>query len=174
MQRRLNWWSKVVYWLDIQELSSCDIALFLKNETRSLQQKLSVLNFVWTGYAFHFVPNSLDLQVMLQWGANCSDGRASDWKTRRNTNTGSSPRCGKGFFFQSTSSVDSLTVSVQPPCAIACINIYVHVKNPNHWQPYDCLDTRTYYTHWQKWVVLLLRLLCLYQVRWSEFLARDK
>ena len=31
-------------------------------------------------------------------------------------------------------------VSVQPPCAIACINICVHVKNPKHWGPCHCLD----------------------------------
>ena len=62
----------------------------------------------------------------------------------------------------STFSADSLTVSVQPPCAITCINSCVHVKNPKHWQPYHCLDTRKYCTHWQEWVALLLRrLLCL-------------
>ena len=39
----------------------------------------------------------------------------------------------KDFFLpESTSSADSLTVSVQPPCAIECINICVHVKNPKH------------------------------------------
>ena len=27
-----------------------------------------------------------------------------------------------------------------PPCAIACINICAHVKNPKRWQPYLCLD----------------------------------
>ena len=32
-------------------------------------------------------------------------------------------------------------VSVQPPCAITCINISVHVKNPKPCQPYHCLDT---------------------------------
>ena len=45
-------------------------------------------------------------------------------------------------FFQSTSSADSLTVSVQPPCAVACISICAHVKNPKRWQPHHCLDTR--------------------------------
>ena len=44
-------------------------------------------------------------------------------------------------------SADSLTVSVQPPCAMACINSCVHVKNPEHWQPHHCLDTLKYYTH---------------------------
>ena len=39
-------------------------------------------------------------------------------------------------------SADSLTVSAQPPCAIACINICADVNNPKHWQPYHCLDTR--------------------------------
>ena len=27
-------------------------------------------------------------------------------------------------------------VSVQPPCAIAYINIRVHIKTPKHWHPY--------------------------------------
>ena len=57
--------------------------------------------------------------------------------------TGSSPRCGEGLVLpESTSSADSLTVSVQPPCEIACINICVHVKNPKHWQPHHCLEYR--------------------------------
>ena len=33
-------------------------------------------------------------------------------------------------------SLDSLTVSVLPPCAIACINTCVHVKNSKYWQLY--------------------------------------
>ena len=32
-------------------------------------------------------------------------------------------------------------MSIQPPRAVACINISRHVKNPKHWQPYHCLDT---------------------------------
>ena len=46
------------------------------------------------------------------------------------------------FLPESTSGADSLPVSVQPPCAIACINICADVKNPKHWQPYHCLDIR--------------------------------
>ena len=38
-------------------------------------------------------------------------------------------------------------VSMQPSCAMACMKICVHVKNPKHWQPYYCLDTRKYLTH---------------------------
>ena len=34
------------------------------------------------------------------------------------------------FVSQSPFNADSLTVFAQPPCAIACINICVHVKNP--------------------------------------------
>ena len=42
---------------------------------------------------------------------------------RRNTDAGSSPRCRKGFFsLGSAFRADSLTVSVQPSCGIACIN----------------------------------------------------
>ena len=58
------------------------------------------------------------------------------------------PPVRQGMFLpESAFSADSLTVSVQPPCAIACINICVHVKNPEHWQPHHCLDTRQYCTH---------------------------
>jgi len=75
-----------------------------------------------------------------------------DRKGRRNTDAGS-----RDFFPQSAFSAHSLTVSAQPPCATACINICVstlkipnicvHVKTPTHWQPYHCLDTRKYCTH---------------------------
>ena len=60
--------------------------------------------------------------------------RASD---RHASDAGSIPRCGKEFFSQSQLSVQTLLrVSVQPPCAIACINICARVKDPKHWQPY--------------------------------------
>ena len=42
-------------------------------------------------------------------------------------------------FSPSQLSVQTLTVSVQPPCA--CSNICMHVTNPKHWLPYYCLDT---------------------------------
>ena len=35
------------------------------------------------------------------------------------------------FLPESTFSADSLTGSVQLPCAIACINVHAHVKIPN-------------------------------------------
>ena len=57
------------------------------------------------------------------------------------------PRCGKGFLSQGWLSVQTLAVSVQPPCAVACINTCAHVKNLKHWQPYHCLGTKIYYTH---------------------------
>ena len=83
-----------------------------------------------------------------QWGGDSSVGRASHWKARHNTDSASSLRRSKEFFLPaSTSSADSLTVSIQPPCAIACINICEHTKNPKHWQPYHCLDT-ILHTHW--------------------------
>ena len=73
-------------------------------------------------------------------GVDSSVGRPSDWKTRRNTDAGLSPLCGQGFFLlELTSCADSLTVSVQPPCAIARSSICAHVKNPKLWQPYHCL-----------------------------------
>ena len=81
------------------------------------------------------------------------------------------------FFFsplpESTFSADSLTVSVQPPCEIACIDMCPRVKTPKDWQPYRGLDTRKYCTHLEEWVALLLRLLCLTRAKPHEFLARD-
>ena len=60
------------------------------------------------------------------------------------------PRCGKGFHPPPTPSQLSvqtlLTVSVQPPCAIAGLNVCARVKNPKHWQPDLCLDTSKYRT----------------------------
>ena len=73
------------------------------------------------------------------------------------------------------SSADSLTVSVQPPCAMACLNICAHVNDPKHWQQYyHCSETLKYYTNSLEWVALLVRLLFLTQVRPPEFSARDK
>ena len=46
------------------------------------------------------------------------------------------PGVARDFSPLSTFSANSLTVSAQPQCAIACINICVHVKNPRHCQPY--------------------------------------
>ena len=64
---------------------------------------------------------------------------------------GSSHQYSTGFFSQSTFSADSLTVSIQPLCAITCIKFCVHIKNPKHWQShtYQCLVTVTqlYCTH---------------------------
>ena len=51
------------------------------------------------------------------------------------------------FLPKSTFNADSLTVSVQPSCAIACINSCVPIKEPKHWQPYFCLDKQKYQTH---------------------------
>ena len=80
------------------------------------------------------------------------------------------------FVSQSPFNADSLTVFAQPPCAIACINICVHVKKHKHWQPYTTVWTPQYCTHWQQWVALLLPLLCLLcltQVRRPELPTRD-
>ena len=53
--------------------------------------------------------------------------RASD---RHAADAGSIPRCGKEFFSQGQRSVQTLTCVRTPPCAIACINICAHVKDP--------------------------------------------
>ena len=63
-----------------------------------------------------------------QLGRGCSSvGRASD---RHAADADSIPRCGKGFFSQCQLSVHTLLLMfVYPPCAIACFNICVHVKD---------------------------------------------
>ena len=49
-------------------------------------------------------------------------------------------RVGRVPAAESTFSADSLTVSVQPQCAIARITICTRVKSPKHWQPHHCVD----------------------------------
>ena len=57
-----------------------------------------------------------------------SSVRATD---RHAADAGSIPRCGKRFFPSVKLSVQTLLgVSVHPTCAIACINICAHVKDP--------------------------------------------
>ena len=56
--------------------------------------------------------------------------RASD---RHAADVGSIPRCGKGVFSQSQLSVQTLLrypYTPPPPCAIACVYICAHVKDP--------------------------------------------
>ena len=53
------------------------------------------------------------------------------------------PGAARDFFSQSQLPVQTLPLNiVQLSCAIACINNCTHVKHPNCWQPYHCLDTR--------------------------------
>ena len=60
------------------------------------------------------------------WGCS-SVGRALD---RHGADAGSIPRCGKGFFSPSQLSVLTLQGVRTPPCAIACIYIRAHIKDP--------------------------------------------
>ena len=108
-------------------------------------------------------------------GRESSEGRAPKWKARRNTNMGSSPWCGKGFFSQSPSSANSFRASVQPTCVQSHASRSVcTLKIPNTGSHTTVLDTWKYHTDWQERVVLLLQLLCLTQVRWPKFSAKDK
>ena len=62
------------------------------------------------------------------WGGDVAQlVRASD---RRAADAGSISRCGKGFFSHSQLSVHTHTCVRTPPCAIACIDICAHVKDP--------------------------------------------
>ena len=72
-------------------------------------------------------------------GQDSSVGRAWDRKARRNANASSVRFSGaaKGFSpSQLSVKTLALNVSVQPPCAIACINMCADVKNPRQWQPH--------------------------------------
>ena len=60
------------------------------------------------------------------WGGS-SVGRAPD---RHAADSGSIPHCGKGFFSQNQLSVQTLLRCPYTPCAIACINICAHFKDP--------------------------------------------
>ena len=49
-------------------------------------------------------------------------------------------------------------VPVQPPCAIACIDICAHVENSKRWQPHLCMEAKRLHTlvsvdstHWCQW-----------------------
>ena len=54
----------------------------------------------------------------------------------------------RGIFLpESTFSADSLTVSVQPLSAIACLDTCAHVQNPKHWQPYTIVWTHENIVH---------------------------
>ena len=59
--------------------------------------------------------------------------RTAQWVERRTEKpyAGSSPQCGKGYSFQSAFSADFVRVLEELPRAKACINICVHVHNPN-------------------------------------------
>ena len=66
----------------------------------------------------------------------------------------------KGLFSKRLFSSDYLTVSVLPPCAIACINTCAHVKNSKYWQLCTIVWTQKSCTlWWREWVALLMRLL---------------
>ena len=81
--------------------------------------------------------------------------RASD---RHAADAGSIPRCGKGFFSQGQLSVQTFTVSVHPPCAIACINICAHVKDPEvHVRVWWIMETLKHPACTVGWVAPLCR-----------------
>ena len=95
--------------------------------------------------------------IIVRGGDSSVDIYSVQLKSQLHTDAGSSPWIGKGFVLGflfcflfllfcfvpvSLKCTDSLTVSVQPTFALACIKISVHVKNPKHWQPRQCLYKR--------------------------------
>ena len=45
-------------------------------------------------------------------------------------------------------SAKSLMVFMQSPCAITCVNICMHIKNPKHWHPHHVLHAWKYCHAW--------------------------
>ena len=80
-------------------------------------------------------------------------------RTGELSTAGSIPRCGRGFFSQSTFSADSLTVSVRTsPCAVACIYIYAHVTDlVVHVRVWWIMETLKHPACTGGWVVRLCR-----------------
>ena len=112
----------------------------------------------WRGYrnTAHCTMNGQETKKAEKLHANWSRkrqdsllGRASDHEDKHNTDRVFNSLVHRGIFLpQSALSADSLTVPVQPLCAIACINICAQMKNPKHPQPYH---KNTAHTHriWQ-------------------------
>ena len=98
-------------------------------------------------------PNLLRyLSPGMRASGDSSVGKVSDWKARRNTDAGSNPRCSKGFFFSPWDNFPcrlSYAVSAQSRVCNRTQSTSVHtLKDPKHWGPYHCLNTRKYCTHW--------------------------
>ena len=112
----------------------------------------------WHGYrnTAHCTMNGQETKKAEKLHANWSRkrqdsllSRASDHEDKHNTDRVFNSLVHRGIFLpQSALSTDSLTVPVQPLCAIACINICAQMKNPKHPQPYH---KNTAHTHriWQ-------------------------
>ena len=97
---------------------------------------------------------SLQRYGLSGWGSS-SVSRASD---RYAADAGSIPRCDKGCFSKNQLSVQTLMVSVHPPCAIACINICGHVTGPLvHIRVRWNMQTLTYAARTAGWVARLCR-----------------
>ena len=92
--------------------------------------------FVW----FIIITTEVQLTTIwtILWGRDSSVGRVSEWKARHNTDAGLSPPCGMGFFPKVNFQCRLLQCLYSPPCSVACINICVHIKNPQQqrWQTY--------------------------------------
>ena len=75
--------------------------------------------------------------------------RVSDWKKQAQYWRRSESLVWQVTFLpQSGFTSDYLPLIVQPPCAIAGVITRSRVKNPTHWQPYHCMDSRKYCIHW--------------------------
>ena len=102
----------------------------------------------------------ISTQINVGQGAARLVQRLTEQPGMRNADGSSTPMCGEGFHLpESTFSADSFTVSLQPPYAIACVNISA---NPKRWQPYHCLDIRKYCRYSYEWLVIALLLRLLY------------
>ena len=104
-----------------------------------------------TAYMYRF-PIHIDRMCSLKLFLNVSISTTSGWgcslvagaSDRHADGAGWIPRCGKGFFSQSRLSVQTLLRCRTRPCAIACIYICMHVKDPVvHQSSEDYGNTKT-------------------------------
>ena len=95
---------------------------------------------------------SWDGHVGIFRGGNSSVGRASDWKARRNTDVGLSPRYGRGVFCHSQLPVQTLLRCPHSPLVQSHASTSVRTLKILNTGLYRCLDTRKCYTHWHEWV----------------------
>ena len=97
-------------------------------------------------YHCYYYINSPALKDRLWEGAGggeggCSSvGKAPNAKAKHNIDTGLTSQCGNAFFSHRQLPVQTLLQCTVPMRSYMHQNC-AHVKNPQHWQPYQCPNT---------------------------------